>query len=112
VAMPAHMRTQFEAQGKQQQAMVRGRLSKNPFDGGHRVRAEIREVPSTEMADGGYAYFAWAWIAPVVVVPFLWLVWAFLTRGGFSFAVLGLRLVGRDGRPAARWLCAWRVFLL
>jgi len=40
--------------------------------------------------------------------PVLWVVWAFLFRGGFTLRMMGLTLVRRDGRRASRWRCAWR----
>src|SRR5262249_43688665 len=45
-------------------------------------------------------------------VPVLWVAWAFLTRGGLTFPLSGLALVRADGRPAARWQCAWRALLV
>src|SRR5262249_17528138 len=42
----------------------------------------------------------------------LWVVWAFLTRGGFSYRLAGLALVRGDGRPASRLQCAWRALLV
>jgi hypothetical protein len=44
--------------------------------------------------------------------PALWVLWAFFLRGGLSLRLLGLALVRGDGRPAARWQCAWRALLL
>jgi eukaryotic-like serine/threonine-protein kinase len=41
----------------------------------------------------------------------VWVAWAFLWRGGLSFRMLGLALVGSDGRPARRLRCAWRALL-
>jgi hypothetical protein len=54
--------------------------------------------------------------ATVITLTFLawpvgWVVWAFLWRGGFSYPLLGLALVRRDGRPAGRPQCAWRAYL-
>lgn len=43
--------------------------------------------------------------------PVLWIIWAFLTRGGFSHGLAGIMLVRSDGQRAARWQCAWRSFL-
>jgi uncharacterized RDD family membrane protein YckC len=43
--------------------------------------------------------------------PVLWVVGAFLWRGGLSYRLLGIALVRSDGRPAARWQCAWRALL-
>jgi serine/threonine protein kinase len=53
-----------------------------------------------------------AFCAPAVIWPALWVVWAFLSRGGFSLYLVGLALVHRDNRPAARWRCAWRALLV
>jgi eukaryotic-like serine/threonine-protein kinase len=44
--------------------------------------------------------------------PILWVLWAFVARGGFSYRIAGLALVRRDGRPAARWQCARRALLV
>jgi hypothetical protein len=41
----------------------------------------------------------------------VWVLWAFLCRGGLSDRLLGLALVQSDGRPAARWRCAYRALL-
>ena len=41
----------------------------------------------------------------------VWVLWAFLWRGGLSDRLLGLALVQSDGRPAARWRCAARALL-
>jgi hypothetical protein len=39
------------------------------------------------------------------------ILWASAVRGGPSFSLCGLALVGRDGRRAGRWRSAWRAFL-
>jgi hypothetical protein len=44
--------------------------------------------------------------------PILWVLWAFLARGGISFRIAGLALVRRDGRPAGRWQSAWRTLVV
>jgi hypothetical protein len=44
--------------------------------------------------------------------PVLWVIWAFLTRGGLSHRILGLSLVRSDGRRASRLRCAWRALLV
>jgi hypothetical protein len=44
--------------------------------------------------------------------PVLWVVWAFLTRGGLSYFAAGIGIVRSDGRPAGRFRCAWRAFLV
>jgi len=48
----------------------------------------------------------------LAVWPIVWVVWAFLCRGGLSYRLSGLALVGADGLPAARWRCAARQFLV
>jgi hypothetical protein len=47
----------------------------------------------------------------ISVWPLLWVLWAFVFRGGFALSLTGLVLVRADGRKAARWQCAWRVLL-
>jgi hypothetical protein len=44
--------------------------------------------------------------------PVLWVVWAFLFRGGLSLRLAGLALVRTDGRPALRVQAAWRALLV
>jgi hypothetical protein len=41
----------------------------------------------------------------------VYVLWAFVWRGGLSFRILGLSLVRRDGRPALRLQCVWRAIL-
>jgi hypothetical protein len=51
-------------------------------------------------------------LAILLLVPAgVWVLWAFLWRRGLSDRLLGLALVQSDGRPAARWRCAWRALL-
>lgn len=42
----------------------------------------------------------------------IWIGWSMATRGGLSFRMTGLALVGPDGRPASRLRCAWRTALV
>jgi hypothetical protein len=44
--------------------------------------------------------------------PLVWMVWSGLTRGGIGLRLAGVRLVQGDGRPAARWRCAWRTLVV
>jgi len=44
--------------------------------------------------------------------PSVWVIWAFLWRGGLSYRIVQIALVRGDGRPAGRWQCAWRAFLV
>ena len=48
----------------------------------------------------------------LALFPLAWVGWDALTRGGFSLRLIGLGLVGPDGRPASRWRCGWRSFLV
>jgi uncharacterized RDD family membrane protein YckC len=41
----------------------------------------------------------------------LFVLWAFLTRGGLTFRLMGISLRRADGRPALRLQCAWRALL-
>lgn len=41
----------------------------------------------------------------------IFIVWAFLWRGGIAYSITGISVVRKDGRKAARWQCAWRAFL-
>jgi hypothetical protein len=47
-----------------------------------------------------------------VIWPIIWVVWAFVTRGGLSLRLTGLCLVRRNGQPALRVQCAWRALLV
>jgi hypothetical protein len=60
-------------------------------------------------AESGMAVF---WFVPLVTWPIVWILWAFVVRGGLSYRMTGLALVRRDGRLAARWQCLWRAFLV
>jgi uncharacterized RDD family membrane protein YckC len=44
--------------------------------------------------------------------PLVWVLWAGLWRGGFSFRWLDLALARSDGSKAARWQCALRALLV
>jgi eukaryotic-like serine/threonine-protein kinase len=44
--------------------------------------------------------------------PTLWIMWAFITRGGLTLLIVSLALARRDGRPALRVQCAWRALLI
>jgi eukaryotic-like serine/threonine-protein kinase len=59
---------------------------------------------------GLHRAFAWMATAAVCVPPLAWAIWSFAARGGFSLDWLRMSLVGGNGRPAARWRCAWRTF--
>ena len=94
------------------------------FDSAHQVqprnfdigRTELTEVRDRIPADGvisagaQFREFArqYEFVAVVVlaIFPAVWVVWAFLTRGGLTLPLTGLALVRADGRKAARWQCA------
>jgi hypothetical protein len=44
--------------------------------------------------------------------PVVWMVWSFLWRGGLTHHLVGLELVGSDGRRASRLRCGWRTLLI
>src|SRR5581483_7914584 len=76
----------------------------------HRVFAEqaltrsgLREI------DVGFQWFA---LGAVLAWPALWVLWAFLVRGGLSYRTIGIDLVRSNGRPALRLQCAWRALLV
>jgi len=56
------------------------------------------------------------WIYPtlIFVIPFpcIWVVWAFLLRGGLTLPLMGISLRSSTGRKAPRILCAWRAILV
>jgi uncharacterized RDD family membrane protein YckC len=56
--------------------------------------------------------FDWAKAAFIYACPALWVAWAFATRGGLTYRLMGLTLVRADGRPASRLRCGVRAFLL
>jgi hypothetical protein len=47
-----------------------------------------------------------------VLFPALWVLWAFVARGGVSYRLMGMSLLRSDGRKAWRIQCAWRAFLV
>ncbi|MDR3622384.1 MAG: protein kinase [Paludisphaera borealis] len=48
----------------------------------------------------------------VIAAPLLWVLWAILMRGGLSFPLAGLSVVGGDGRVANRLTCGLRALLV
>jgi hypothetical protein len=75
-------------------------------------RRQATDLPEeAEIENTLLGVVAWS-ILVLLVWPALWILWAFLARGGFSFPIAGLALVRRDGRLAERWRCAWRAFLV
>jgi uncharacterized RDD family membrane protein YckC len=81
------------------------------------VEADFR-AKAQELADAdlplrkGEFFFSGVEVLILLSWPTVWVVWAFVTRGGLSFWMLGLSLVRSDGRPALRLQCAWRALLV
>ncbi|MFM7151638.1 MAG: protein kinase domain-containing protein [Gemmataceae bacterium] len=50
----------------------------------------------------------WIPLFALLFWPIIWAIWSWLTRGGLAPRLAGITLVGADGRPAARWRCAYR----
>src|SRR5207244_793278 len=44
--------------------------------------------------------------------PILWILWAFLTRGGITTRLAGIELMRANGRKVLRVQCAWRSLLV
>jgi hypothetical protein len=60
----------------------------------------------------GAAILFWGDLITSTAGPLLWILWAFVTRGGLSYRFTGIALVRSDGRPAERFRCMWRAFLV
>jgi hypothetical protein len=104
---------QMTAQRERQEEERKKQASKvNPLDAGPRYRerlaSEIEANKEMKIPTDVIIGFC----APAVIWPSLWVLWAFLWRGGFSLSMVGLALVQRDNRLAARWRCAWRALLV
>ncbi len=111
------IRNVFEQSEKQAIAQLKAReperVREHPelFGPSHfRIRARFLEddgfVQGTGIPPTTY------WLAAFSTWPTLWVIWAFLTRGGISYRLTGIALVRGDGRPATRLQCAWRAFLV
>jgi hypothetical protein len=44
--------------------------------------------------------------------PAVWVLWAFVTRGGLVLLISGVSIVNSRGQPASRLRCAWRTFII
>jgi hypothetical protein len=82
-----------------------------------RVRADFREKAQEATQERYLPFLLQSRVAQllgwsVLLWPVLWVVWAFLTRGGWTFRLAGLTLCRADGRPATRTQCLWRAFLV
>jgi eukaryotic-like serine/threonine-protein kinase len=109
-ALPQQTQASFQAQQRQQEALGKAlKRPHNPWAGPADARARLRDSGE---ADKYYLGVYWGTAIATAVPPVLWVLWAFVMRGGFTFPIVGLSLVRRDGRPAARWQCAWRALLV
>jgi hypothetical protein len=85
----------------------------------HKVPVDYRQAAERQLDyrnDPEYRQ-AMAWvnhrfIGMIVAWPILWVCWAFATRGGLSFRLLGIALVRSDGERASRLRCAWRALIV
>jgi hypothetical protein len=48
----------------------------------------------------------------IALFPLAWMAWPIVFREPFSYRLMGLSLVTRDGRPATRLHCTWRTLLV
>jgi hypothetical protein len=71
---------------------------------------------AAEGTDTDFERSAWAVYGSVLLMvsffPALWVVWAFIFRGGLGLRVAGLALVRSSGKDALRVQCAWRAFVV
>jgi hypothetical protein len=81
------------------------------FGPGH-FRSRAQRLADGHFSDSAEEPPTAFWLAALVTWPALWVVWAYLARGGISYRLAGIALVRGNGRPATRLQCAWRVFLV
>jgi hypothetical protein len=48
----------------------------------------------------------------MIAIPLAWIIWATVFRGGLSLPLVGLSLVGNEGKPASRWRAGLRALLV
>jgi hypothetical protein len=89
------------------------RAGKYPqFAGPNHFRTRAQQIVNDPHEDARGDPPAAFWLATLVSWPALWVVWAFVARGGISYRFAGIALVRGDGQPASRWQCAWRAILV
>jgi hypothetical protein len=76
------------------------------------ARSRAQELVDSHFSDSTDEPPTVFWLIVLVTWPALWVVWAFLARGGISYRLAGIALVRGDGRRASRLQCAWRAFLV
>jgi hypothetical protein len=54
----------------------------------------------------------WHLYVTILFFPMIWVVWAFLFRGGVTQWLVGIEVRRKNGQPAARWQCALRSALV
>jgi hypothetical protein len=81
-----------------------GKVRLNPRAMGRGIAGRVSRIPVKPVVLGLAGY--------LLIWPAVWVVWAFMTRGGLSLRITGLQLVQANGRPAARWRCAARAVLV
>jgi len=59
-----------------------------------------------------YNSYALPAIGAALIWPLLWVCWAFVTRGGLSYSIMGIALVDSTGRRALRWRCGLRALIV
>jgi hypothetical protein len=65
------------------------------------------------IVERGYNPMGWRiYLIFVALVPLIWVLWAFLLRGGFTYRLAGIALLRANGRKALRIQCAWRALLV
>ncbi len=84
-------------------------LSVGPED----LRRVVARAEEAEAAGGWVSPgFPGALLFSIGMFPALWVLSAFVFRGGVGLRLAGLALVRRDGRDAGRLRCAWRALLV
>lgn len=97
------MKEQIDADWNRSESVELRNHAKNS---GNSFRRRATHIPVREGPPAGVL------LVSLIAWPALWIAWAFLARGGFSYRLAGIALVRGDGRPAARLQCAWRAFLV
>jgi RDD family len=79
-----------------------------------RLDAEVAAAssPTAQQIADAYRIVGVMFTIPMVFWLVVWVLWAFVWRGGIGFRFLGLALTRADGRKAARWQCGLRALLL
>lgn len=89
-------------------------LSKQALEaqGEERLRLEHVVAGVREDIQSSIAGIVPATLVASVILPVIWILWAMIWRGGFTWSLMGLMLVDQLGRPAPRWRCGLRALLI